>query len=251
MVLCEEIPYEQLFVEEFDASVVEFDEEEEVAVEKIKDEAYLNEVFNPDFTMPKAVEELVIYMKEKGIYVDVDSIRSLFAGFASSRLLLLNADDKELLVKFIQLLSRYFNCENVEIDYRELSEQGGDVINTTEGITAIAESLINEEKSNDGIRIMTVKNIVSNQVKSCLQQVIRYIEQPEKELTFSILKDGKSYPFANNLWFVLTLADEEKVVDIPKYILESANVLDLMMRPMEEDSKNKNKKSKKQVSKIY
>ena len=235
--LCEEIPYEELFVEEFKISTLEYEKEDDVVEEKVKSETFINEVFNPDFTMPMAVEELSTYMKKKGIYVDVDSIRSLFASFASSRMLVLNADDKQLLYQFIGLLGKYFNCENVELDYASLREHGGDVINTVDDVTAIAQSLISNNTCQDRIRIMSIKNISSEEVKSCLQQVIRYIEQPDKELTFSVLKDRQSYAMPDNVWFILTLSEEEKAVNIPKYILESATVLDIVMRVIEEEPK--------------
>ncbi|MBO7344950.1 MAG: glycoside hydrolase family 3 C-terminal domain-containing protein [Clostridia bacterium] len=239
--ICEEIPYEQLFVEEFESTVLEIEKEDDKPAVAEKEEVFVNEVFNPDFTMKKAVEDLTTYMKERGIYVDVDSIRSLFASFASSKLVVLNADDKQLLSEFIDLLGKYFECENVGVNFADIQEQGGDIINTVDDVTPIATALMNKDNYRESIRIMSVKDIESDQVKSCLQQVIRYVEQPDKEILFSVLKDGKSYPLSPNVWFVLTLKDGQKAVDIPKYILESACVLDLMMRPVEEEPKKQAK----------
>ena len=146
----------------------------------------------------------------------------------------MNAEDRQLLSRFIELLCEYFSCENVSIDFSSIFNRNGDVINTANGITPIAQAFIDEGEAKDKVRLMTIQNIACEDIKPCLQQVIRYIEQPEKDLTFSVLSDGKTYPIPHNVWFILTLSEEQKAIDIPKYILESASVIDLSMRPIEE-----------------
>lgn len=248
--LCESVPYEQLFIEEFDTPVIEVEKEEEVAVEaQAEDTPFLNETFEPDFTIQKATEELILYMKERGIYLDPDSARSLFASFASTRLVILNADDKELLAKFIDLLGKYFMCDAMNENFENIRAHGGDIINSSEyGRTCIANALMDPVYYRDHIRIMAVNGVASEEVKSLMQQVFRYLDQPEKEVLFSVAgAEGEfdsHYKVPHNIWFVLTLGEEEKAVDIPRYVLETACAIDLMIRAIDDDSTAKKRKAK-------
>lgn len=237
--LYEEIPYEQLFVEEFDEPFIEAKDTEVVETVEVYEEQAVYE-FDSSFTISKACEELTLYMKERGIYVDVNSVRSIFSLLASSRLLFLSSENKELLSRFIRLLGKYFNCGNVISDFDSLHLAGDDVIGGTfvDGelkYNAITNSIINDAQAENKVRLMVIENALTEFIKPCLVQVFKHIDKPDGEITVSIREDSNEsfYKMPENVWFIVTLADEERITDVPKYILESAGSLDIVLREIE------------------
>ena len=223
--LYEEIPYEQLFVEEFDEPFIEAKDTEVVETVEVYEEQAVYE-FDSSFTISKACEELTLYMKERGIYVDVNSVRSIFSLLASSRLLFLSSENKELLSRFIRLLGKYFNCGNVISDFDSLHLAGDDVIGGTfvDGelkYNAITNSIINDTQSENKVRLMVIENALTEFIKPCLVQVFKHIDKPDGEITVSIREDSNES------------FDEERLTDVPKYILESAGSLDIVLREIE------------------
>lgn len=249
----EEIPYEQLFVEEFEEPEIEV-EDELSSVEDVKaSENFIQYTFNPELTAKRIVDEFTLYLKERNVLIDVESVRSLFSAMSSSRMLFINYENKDVEIDFIKLLSKYFNCDLVVEDFDNLHALGDDIITASEsGVTSVASALINgaEENANK-MRIMSVNNVVASSVKDCVSQIFRYLDQPTATTSFFI-RNGESeghHEMPKNVWFTFILKEGEKISDLPRYVLESSCVVNLVLRDAEEKKEAPKKKGRKKAEK--
>ncbi|MBQ8322332.1 MAG: glycoside hydrolase family 3 C-terminal domain-containing protein [Clostridia bacterium] len=245
--LADEIPYEQLFAEEF-ATTYEFEEEEKPAEEeqeKAKEETrVVSGPFDADFTMPLVFNEFTTFAYERGIALDIAGVRSLFSAFASSRLIILNCEDREMLERFIPVLGDYLGCTPSVDDYEE--NDGAENLlyrKNMIGISALtntAHQLMRTSLADGIVHIATLRDVRCEGIKSYLSPVIRYVDQPEHRVELAVKTDAQneqSHEISENVWLVVTLADGEKISDVPKYLLDMACVVDLSLRIGEEPRK--------------
>lgn len=234
--LNDEVSYELLFEREFAVEEVAFEEEEVTAsvsnVAKAKEE-----VFDKDFTLSALCSELMTFVSERGVAIDPISARALVSGMASSRLLILSSEDRERLNNFIMLLGKYFGKDTVIDEFEKIHLGGDDIISyRDQELDSVVKTNIAQSLTTDNddakIRLMSFNDVESAYLKPCLTQVFRYIDAPERELEIFVHSDSEDmrYKMPDNVWFIVTLKEEEKVSDIPRYILDSACVLDLVLR---------------------
>lgn len=231
--LADEIPYEQLFEEEF-SKVYEVEQEVVQTVEK-EEKTFKTLPFDPEFTMPVICQQFITFAFERGVAVDLATARTVFSAFASSRLLILRSDDSEMLMKFIPLLSEYFGTE-FAVDYYGDNADGNalferkDLYGNIE-LSAIGKKVLSASPADESLHTATLMGVRCEDIKATFAPVIRYIDQPERE-TEVLIKGATngSCCMPENLWFIVTLADGEKITDIPKYILDLACVVDLSLK---------------------
>jgi beta-glucosidase len=234
--ISEEIPYEQLFVEEFTLPIVNVESESSTKTSTEKEEKSYN--FDSTLTFTGLADEFIALCEKANLHIDHESMRSVFAGLASSRLLILDADDKAVAIEVINQLGKFFACPVVSESYDYVVKNGGDVMYSSnleayaDGLTDVAKSLINSECDENAIRIMSIVDVDANGVKPFLAHVFRYIDQPTRELKLSVQSGEKEYnvEMPENVWFILTLKKDERIVDIPRYILDDLCHVELKAR---------------------
>ena len=224
-------------------------EERRVETRVERDERALESVpFDKEFTIELACQQFATFVKERGVAVDNVTVKKFFSALAASRLLVLKGNDDALLKKFVRLLGEYFGtqtalhlCANESNDsllYAKTMDASG--------LSAIAKVILNTAKEDMTIRIAAIEKVKASTLKVCLAPIIRYLDQPDREAFVSI-KNGmniNTHEIPDTMWFIVTLAAEEKVTAIPKYILDMAAIVDLNLqystkpvaRPVEETS---------------
>ncbi len=247
--LADEIPYEQLFAEEF-ATTYEFEEAEKPAEEeqeqaKAKEEKHIvSGPFDAEFTMPMACNEFTTFIYERGVALDQQSVRSLFSAFAASRLIILQSEDKEMLERFIPVLGEYFGC-TPSIDEYEENDGSENLLyrKNMSGISALtntAHQLMRTSLADGIVHLAVLQGVKCDGIKSYLSPVIRYVDQPENRVEISVKTDAQNeqqHEISENLWLVVSLAEGEKISDVPKYLLDMACVVELSLRVGEEPRK--------------
>jgi hypothetical protein len=94
---------------------------------------------------------------------------------------------------------------------------------------------------------MAITDTKTEYLKPYLAQVFKYIDAPENPSQIYVRTDtvDNHFDMPENVWFIFTLADGEKITDIPRYILDTACVVDLTIREVKEDAKKKASKKAK------
>ncbi|MBQ3505668.1 MAG: glycoside hydrolase family 3 C-terminal domain-containing protein [Clostridia bacterium] len=231
--LADEIPYEQLFEEEF-TKVYEVEQEVAQTVET-EEKTFTTVPFDPEFTLPVVCKQFITFAFERGVAVDAATARMVFSALSSSRLLILRSDDSEMLMKFIPLLSEYFGTE-FAVDYYGENTDGNALFERKDGygnveLSAIARKLTSATPADESLHTAVLMGVRCEDIKSTFAPVIRYIDQPERETEVFIKGAANgSCVLPENVWFIVTLADGEKFTDIPKYILDMASLVDLSLK---------------------
>ena len=238
--LAEEIPYEELFETEF-APIVQ-SQEEEAAEEYVREKTVVEVPFNPELPITRVCEEFTTFAYERGVALDLPSVRKLFSALAASRLLVVKANDNDLLAKLLPIMSSYFGTtsaiDRYEGDVNEESllyaqnEYGESVLSNA------GRAIITQDERENRMRVISLTDVKCEGLKACLAPVIRYVDQPLRETQISVKTRAndfaETYELPESMWFVLALAEGERLIDIPKYLLDMASVVDLLLKEGEQ-----------------
>lgn len=234
----DELAFEDIFAAEFK----ETEEEEEIVVETVSREDTSNLVEN-GLTAEIAAGRLIAAAAAKGLALELKSARTLLSGLCASRLLVLRSRENALLTEFLESLSKAFGgavhtCpanpawESSDELLFERSESGK--YHETSILHAVMEAAADKNE----VKFAAITGARAADVGSWLSVFMRYFVSPERECSVSLKNKSitdKSYPVTPNLWFVLTLGEEERVEALPSYVLDSALVIDLTLDRMEEE----------------
>ncbi len=241
--LADEIPYEKLFEDEF--AVTPIEKEEVKQEEEKKNEAekkVLNVPFDREFPLTRVCEEFLVFANERGVKTDVNTAKRFFASLAASRLVIVKTSENELYEKFLSVLGQYFgvrvtrdSVENADADVLYAKKSYADA-QISAATRSIAEAAYEENK----LRLIAVGGLRSANCKEFLAPVLRYVDQPlrETEITVAGEESEKTYVIPENVWLLLSLAGNEKLAEVPKYVLDMASVLEL---PLQEGMQSKTK----------
>lgn len=229
--LADEIPFEELFEEEF--APVRAIEREETVVEEKEEKIFASLPFDKEFTASQVSEQLASFLYERGVAIELQTARTLLSAFASSRLLIFRSEEKDLLSKLLALLGEYFGDESA-IDVCSGEDDGAtDILYKNGETSAIAQKIMRAALSDNLVHIAAIVDAKADALRTALAPIIRFVDQPDREaqiLVRSSLTQTDTYELAENLWFIVALAEGEKVTDIPKYILDMACIVDLQLK---------------------
>jgi len=122
--LADEIPFEQLFEQEFSV-VIKTKKEEKVTEERREEKKrVIGTQFDKEFLLPQIAKEFSIYVYERGIKVDAQSVKKLFASLAASRLVIMKNSNVELTEKFLNLMNEYLGAASSLQTYASVAENG-------------------------------------------------------------------------------------------------------------------------------
>ncbi len=236
--LADEIPYEWLFAQEFATPTVEKVENETAETEEGDSEYARHVPFDKSFTFSVMKEEFTQFAFERGISLEEETVRSLFSAFASTRLIILQCDDKEKQEKLLAIVSEYFGtraCVDVAVegtvsDLLYVKNEEGE-FTLTNAAKLFTE---NDAQADNKLQTVVVTDLQSENVKTLLTQLVRYIDQPHRKAKLFIRKEEnareETYDLAEGTWIVLSLAEGQKVVEMPKYILDIASIVTLKLQ---------------------
>lgn len=235
--LAEELPYEQLFAEEFKPVYTTPETHEEKAEDR-ETKSVRIVPFDREFTLPVVCEQFMTFTHERGVDMDGLTAKRLLSAFAASRLIVVKCNDGVLLNNFLPLLGEYFGT-TVGVDvYDEGSAEDGllykkNFLGETE-LTGAVRSIMEGEEDEDGIRVAVFKELQSQALKPFLSPIVRFLDQPDREANVSVKTKSDTarvYEIPAGMWFIVALKDGEKITDIPKYILDMASVVELTLKP--------------------
>lgn len=234
--LAEELPYEQLFEEEFSYNYEEKEKATQTETRAERSERMQQTIpFDKEFTFELACEQFSTFCYERGVAIDPISARKFFSAMASSRLLVLKSGNDLLLSRFVVLMGEYFGKPTA---VRLTTADNGEDILYDKTISSVVLSPIArvfvEKHSDEGtVRMLAVTGAKCADLKTSLAPIIRYIDQPERatQVALKIGSMSQVCEIAEECWFVLTLATGERISDIPKYLLDMSAVVELALQP--------------------
>lgn len=229
--LADEIPFEQLFEQEFSV-VIKTKKEEKVTEERREEKKrVIGTQFDKEFLLPQIAKEFSIYVYERGIKVDAQSVKKLFASLAASRLVIMKNSNVELTEKFLNLMNEYLGAASSLQTYASVAENGLFYRkNAYEGVHFDGASVLeNTFGLENKIRLISLTGVKCEGMKGLLAPLVRYIDQPSRECSVPVKigVETKECEVMENTWLVMALEKGEDVTQIPEYLLDMATVLDM------------------------
>ena len=234
------VPYERLFLEEFGEveDVVEDDEEDnhdslhekEVSFE-IKEE--VDHYHKHGWKLTDMQDELISFMAERGILLDVRNARALLASMNVSRLVMIKTDKDADVSAFRTALNEFFAVKSF-VDSTKGYTTSDDVFfrRTNNGYVPTYLTLALDDAAADtfAIKLAHLTDVRLNALGGYFAQLMRYVVRPETPYTvFFKNKEmtDKAYTTTANLWVFLYISDEEMVENIPAPIAETGAFIKL------------------------
>ena len=212
---------ERMFVKEFDRA-----DDASPAEKEISSDTFGNEYFaNIDRTVTFATvsAEFETFARERGYKLRADSAKKIFAGLASSRLLVFNGLDQKNFQSLMHLLSDYFETL-LCIDKADDSYINGESVlyrTDAQGNKTGTDVLraIEAAKSMPGkIQLAGLSDVRCDSLESYFAPFMHYINHPMSNVNVRVVNDmnvESLHHISQNLWFAMNLAQGESPAGIP------------------------------------
>lgn len=234
----------QMFVKEFDTN-----EEEEIKVEEEKTEgvdAELLAYVDKDQTFESAARDFEIFARERGYKFDTDTVRSIFASLASSRLIVVSGMDSASYRNLIMLLGNYFDTaayiDRVDSTYdtpdsvlfHDDAQSGRTATNVFKAIEA-------GRNIKHGVHFAALDNVITAYLPAYIAPYVNYAKNPLANCHVTVRNERyveSTYYIPQNLWFILNLADGESPDRLPEFMSDVAVTVKLGYKDVEAAEKH-------------
>ena len=220
----------KMFVQEFDRTEEVVPTETEARSEVGDAEYFANVDKERDFE--KVASEFEAFALERGCKMHIDSVRKIFAGLASSRLLVFKGMETQNFRTLMRLLSDYFETalyvDDVNDSYTNgesvlfrMDEQGNKI---KTGTMMAIEAADNMPQS---IYLAGLSNVKCADMESWFAPYMNYINHPIGNVSIRVVNEMLTESFhyiPRNLWFVLNLAEDDLLGNLPEEIAYAAVV---------------------------
>ena len=230
---------EQMFAVEFDGADEAETVQQEIHTEAL-DTEYLKHI-DKEQSFLSATRDFEMYAAEKGYYLDSDTVKSIFASLASSRLLLTEGMDEESFHDLMLLLCGYFES-NIYIDATDESYVSADSVLfgtdrygtrvRTNAFAALESACGNMKK----IHFSALTNVHAEDLPKYFTPYVNYVKNPLSQYHVTVLNDKNvesSYYIPPNMWFILNLAHGESIDMIPDFVSEVSTLNHIRMTKRE------------------
>ena len=224
----ESISADELFVKEFDEVIANA---KMVKARKGFDLSDFSQFVDHDMTFASAGRELLQFAKERGVDLSDEACASLLSSFATSRFLMMNSMDDAKLQKLTRMLSEFFGCPFVSEQINQ-SFMDGSLLYTVDEQGQSKESSVpqmindaNEHK--ETIHFVTLTDVKAEDFANLFSQYIRYFNNPERECKIAIKGMDDKIVLPENIWIIVSLADGNRVQNLPIYMTELMSVVNV------------------------
>ena len=240
----EKFSTEQMFNEEFDMEMHTVEEQKKEA-----DLAYDSEYFNyvdKDFGFADAAREFEMFASEHGAKFDTETVKSIFAAMASSRMLITNGMDDSQFKKFTVLLGEYFET-TAGIDRANTSYTSSEALlfSTDEGgtlnKTAFHSTIETAKNVRQNIHISAFTGVTGEMLENCFGELVRYAKNPTGYNYISMANEQNvktAYYIPQNMWIFINTDATMPLGSIPADIAEVAVITKLAFTSCEKVNTN-------------
>ena len=231
-----ELPFEQLFIEKTERTVVQ--QKKETANE----EEDLLPYYDNSLTINQVAKELVTYVNERGVALSEHDASLVLSAMSSSNIILIKDSNSEALSQFIEVISKYFGHqtsfdeinENIETSTEDLMwkvDENGQYIKTQ-----LLRSLMHSNEKKHNVTLAALRNVDLTNVDSFFNEFIESVEHKTKKYYVGVSnKDGSfadgSIQLKNNVWYFLALKDDSNIENISDKLARNSSVITLSLKP--------------------
>lgn len=197
----------------------------EAAIEILypKNVIYQKPIYNKPVIPIKYCDEFAPYLFDRGLSVDKNNIREIFACMATSKLIIVNSDNPVISERFIDIFSDYIGAK-IFIDENKADLDAFDTLLTPENKLI---DCINNAKSNANINhIMVLKAVDLNVIDSSINKIIDYALDPLLPCEIKNVHLNGISELPRNIWFIL-VPKKDANLSMSEKLAQSAVTLEI------------------------
>lgn len=221
---------EKIFAQEFDLTEESLPSEAEIRFEVSDAEFFAGIDKARDFE--RVAAEFESFAFERGCRMHADDVKKLFAGIASSRLLVFKGLQTQDFRSFMRLLSDYFGTGLCVDAVNDSYTNGERVLFRTDHQgnrikTGALMAIESAENAPQSICLAGLSDVKCADLEAWFAPYMSYIDHPVGNTPVRVTGETSAESLRHiprNLWFVLNLAEEETLGDLPADIARAAAV---------------------------
>ncbi len=218
---------EMMFREEFDTEAENVTEVQESHA----DEAEYFKHIDKEQSFATAARDFERFAVEKGYKLSSDTVKSIFASMAASRLLVLRDMSKAEISSLVTLLSAYFDSP-VFIDSATGFDSDEAVLfrrnaSGDRAKTEVFHAVEAARNASERVHIAAITDVSPTELSSYFSSYARFAGNPMGGCSVAAVNEGgvhTTYLLPSNLWFVLGLSENAKLTELPDFVSEVASV---------------------------
>lgn len=225
----------QMFVKEFDVTdqVSAYDSHE---VKDAIDSDHMKYI-DKEQSFSGAVKDFMVYARERGYKLDEAVVRKMLASLAASRLIVVAGMSDEDFKALVLLVSNYFHTsmyvDEVDESYTNgdrmfyHTDEHGNRVKTNAHIALDAAKVTPQS-----VHLAALTHVNAAGIPAYFSVFTKYIKNPlacKYVVAFNDKNVETAYVMPQNLWFIMNLAEDQDVSQLPGYIADiaSVNIIDL------------------------
>lgn len=185
---------------------------------------------NTDLTFADVVEQFITFATERGCKIDTASAKGLFASFAASRVLILRGMQAKEFETLVGVIGEYFGTQARPDLVDDSYTCQNDLLFSAGGQKKTAKLVLESAQAErEKIHLLVLSGVTASAASTCLDAFVQYANAPEAphSLSAKISAETNTYYLPANLWIILNLAENERIVDLPTSLLEVACTCDI------------------------
>lgn len=230
---------EKLFVSEFD-QIEEPELRKKTVTYKGKDESiYVYMAVETDF--PTLCKDMERYFALNEVIITPAMSRAIVSSLMSSRLLVLRNKNKELSLRFAQILSGFFGTATV-VDSLSNRNWEKDTLLHMQGAkskyqTALGQAFYLAGAEENKACFYTMTDVKLGDTASFLMPYVQFLGSPLEKYT--VTENDLTYTIPSNMWFLLIPDDDESLDSMPTFVTNLVSVIDVeVQEPVQETEEN-------------
>ena len=215
---------ENLFAEEFDNYA---QEQEDETVLNTADDIFRR--VDRDLTLSFVREQLTGFAADRGVSLGGESAGMILSAIASSRLILTNSAQSSEDNKLWNAVSEFFGAPLFAETVTAHHLEGGKLfaVKDEQGVrgTELSNAALYAREHRETVCFAVLKNVNAEDLGKLMTPFTRYFHNPSREFTVYVQENDTTYLIPDNLWFVVELAEGEKIESVPSCVAETATLL--------------------------
>lgn len=239
--LQEDVDFEMLFYENNKGTIVPKDAKKVDSSKKEKEVEDILHYYNDEYSIDHVSSDLITYCIERGIDLSKEQARLILSSMASSKILLINSENKELIEKFVPVISEFFSNRVESVKYSDslkdtnlfyyLDEEGH--YYQTEVYKGIKFANMNSH----AISLVSIHDVSLDKVNELLDEHIDNVKGIEEVTVSSNLKINNNIEeivLPKNLWYFVFLNENSNINLINEKLALNSIYINLTLRECKE-----------------
>ena len=188
--------------------------------------------FANNVLFPEICTNFAEFAASKGINVEPSSIRNIFAAINSSKIVVMDVNNKELEGQFLDVLNEYFANvagvmeieENCNSQFNLLWKQEEDKYVATNFLNSLHSATIDNKKQN----VCILNKVDFTNLKSYFADFIKFANNPKEEVVIAV-NEEVSLTIPNNISFVLIPSTDNYLNEVNRDFVNAALFIEVLI----------------------